>query len=191
MSVATFTAIYDASVLYPAPLRDLLLHLALTDLFRARWTAAIHEEWMEALLADRPDLSREKLERTRQLMDASVLDCLVEGYEDLMPGLQLPDPDDRHVLAAAIRVGADVIVTANLKHFPASALAGYGIDAQHPDQFIHHLLDLAPGPVCVAVKTHRQGLKNPPKTISQYLETLERQVLPETVAALRAFEELL
>jgi len=189
--VATFVAVYDASVLYPAPLRDLLLHLALTDLFRARWTAAIHEEWIEALLADRPDLSREKLERTRQLMDASVLDCLVEGYEDLIPGLQLPDPDDRHVLAAAIRVGADVIVTANLKHFPPSAIAAYGVDAQHPDQFIRHLVDLAPGPVCVAVKAHRQSLKKPAKSIAEYLETLERQSLPETASALRAFGDLL
>lgn len=191
MTLATFTAIYDASVLYPAPLRDLLLHLALTDLFRARWTARIHREWTEALLRDRPDLSREKLVRTRQLMDASVPDCLVAGYEDLIAGLQLPDPDDRHVLAAAIRVGADVIVTANLKHFPSSSLADYGIDAQHPDQFVRHLVDLAPGPVCVAVKTHRLGLRNPPKTIAQYLETLERQALPETVAALRELEDLL
>lgn len=146
---------------------------------------------MEALLAKRCDLSREKLERTRQLMDASVPDCLVEGYEDLIAGLQLPDPNDRHVLAAAIRAGADVIVTANLKHFPPSSLASYGIDAQHPDPFVRHLVDLAPGRVCVAVKTHRQGLKNPPKTVPQYLETLERQALPETVAALREFEELL
>ncbi len=151
----------------------------------------IHEEWMEALLRDRPDLSRKKLERTRQLMDASVPDCLVEGYEDLIAGLRLPHPNDCHVLAAAIRVGADVIVTANLKHFPPSSLAGYGIDAQHPDQFVRHLADLAPGPVCVAVKTHRQGLRNPPKTVAQYLETLKRQALPETVAALRDLEELL
>jgi hypothetical protein len=142
------------------------------------------------LLADRPDLSRERLERTRQLMDASVLDCLVEGYEGLIPGLQLPDPNDCHVLAAAIRVGADVIVTLNLKHFPGAALAPYGIDAQHPDQFVRHLVDLAPGPVCAAVKTHREGLKNPPKTVAEYLETLQRQSLPETVAALREFAVL-
>lgn len=189
--MANFTAIYDASVLYPAPLRDLLLHLALTDLFRARWTVAIHAEWMEALLADRPDLSREKLDRTRRLMDAAVPDCIVEGFEDLIPGLQLPDPDDRHILAAAIRVGADVIVTANLKDFPTSALAGYGIDAQHPDQFVRHLVDLAPRAICAAVKVHRQSLKHPPKSVDHYLETLARQSLPQSVAALRGFEELL
>ena len=125
-----FTALYDACVLYPAPLRDLLMHLALTDLFRAKWTDAIHEEWMRAVLETRPDLTREKLERTRNLMNAHVRDCLVTGYEGLIPGLPLPDPDDRHVLAAAIRGRADVIVTFNLKDFPATTLAPLGIETQ-------------------------------------------------------------
>lgn len=187
MTVAVLTAIYDASVLYPAPLRDLLLHVALTDLFRARWTNAIHEEWIEALLRHRPELSRERLERTRQLMDASVLDCLVRGYENLIPSLQLPDPNDRHVLAAAIRAKANVIVTANLRHFPASALAPYDIVAQHPDLFIHHLLRMAPGPICEAIKTHRLSLKHPPKNVEQYLETLEKHGLSQAVNTLRMF----
>lgn len=98
-----FTALSDACVLYPAPLRDLLMHLALTDLFRAKWTDQIHDEWIRSVLEQRPDLRREQLERTRQLMNAHVRDCLVTGYEDLIPALSLPDPDDRHVLAAAIR----------------------------------------------------------------------------------------
>lgn len=150
MTLGTFTALYDASVLYHAPLRDLLMHLACTDLFRARWTEAIHEEWIGSLLKNRPDLSHEQLERTPQLMDRAVLDCLVDGYDDLVPGLILPDPRDRHVLAAAIRVGADVIVTSNLKDFPAETLDRYGIDAQHPDEFVRHLISLAPGSVCEA-----------------------------------------
>lgn len=117
-----FTAFYDASVLYPSELRNLLMHLALTGLFRAKWSAAVHEEWIRALLRRRPDLSREKLERTRMLMDLHAADALVTGYEDLIEGLQLPDPDDRHVLAAAIRGQADVIVTANLRDFPADLI---------------------------------------------------------------------
>ena len=189
--MATFTVIYDASVLYPAPLRDLLMHLAGTDLFRARWTQTIHEEWIGSLLRDRQDLTRERLERTRDLMNTAVLDCLVEGYEDLIPGLKLPDPDDRHVLAAAIRARADVIVTANLDDFPSNVLAQYGIDPQHPDEFVCYLIDLAPGPVCHAVKLHRQNLKHPPKTVEEYLETLGRQSLPGTVSALREFADLL
>ena len=80
-----FTALFDACVLYPAPLRDLLMHLALTDLFRAKWTDAIHDEWMRSVLESRPDLSRERLQRTRDLMDAHVRDCLVAGYEELIP----------------------------------------------------------------------------------------------------------
>src|SRR3954453_1695815 len=97
---------------------------------------------MRALLRNRPDLSRQKLERTRRLMDSHAADALVTGYEDLIPGLQLPDPDDRHVLAAAIRGRADVIVTANLRDFPAEHIASFGIEAQHPDEFIRTLLML-------------------------------------------------
>lgn len=104
--MALLTVLYDASVLYPAPLRDLLMRLALTDVFRARWTADIHEEWMRNVLQSRPDLTREQLERTRALMDANVRDGVVKGYQSMIPRLQLPDPDDRHVLAAAIRAKA-------------------------------------------------------------------------------------
>jgi PIN domain len=189
--VTAFTALYDACVLYPAPLRDLLMWLALTDLFRARWTNAIHEEWMRNVLKDRPDLTRTQLERTRDLMNANVRDCLVTGYEDLIDAVTLPDPDDRHVLAAAIRGRADVIVTFDLDDFPADALQPYGIDAQHPDDFVTHLLDLAPTTVYRAVKRQREALKNPPRTPEELLETLERQRLVQTVARLRTAIDLL
>ena len=107
-------AFLDASVLYPAPLRDLLLELAVSGLYRAKWSARVHDEWTRALLRRRPDLTAARLERTRRLMDAHVRDVLVAGFEDLVPSLELPDPGDRHVLAAAIRAEADIIVTANL-----------------------------------------------------------------------------
>ena len=184
-----FTVVYDACVLYPAPLRSLLMYLALTDLFRARWTDAIHEEWMSNVQKDYPDITRQKAERIRDLMNAHVRDCLVTGYEDLIPSLTLPDPDDRHVLAAAIRVGAEVIVTTNLADFPAETLEQYGIEAQHPDEFICRLLDETPAAVCGAVRQQRQGLKNPPLTVEQYRGSLEKQGLARTVAALRRFAE--
>ncbi|MBI1374502.1 MAG: PIN domain-containing protein [Phycisphaera sp.] len=187
----SFTALYDACVLYPAPLRDFLMHLAVADLYRARWTDQIHDEWIDALLEKRPDLKRAQLERTRDLMNAHVRDCLVTGYESLIDGLDLPDPDDRHVLAAAIRAGASVIVTFNLKDFPTDRLEPYGIEAQHPDEFIMHAIDLWPGAVCAVAKHHRSILKNPPKTVGQYLDTLARMELPNTVAQLRQFDELL
>src|SRR5690606_33943199 len=95
-------AVLDACVLYPAPLRDFLMHLALMGAFQPKWTNAIHEEWIRNVLINRPDLSRKQLERTRQLMESHILDASVSGYESLIPFIQLPDEDDRHVLAAAI-----------------------------------------------------------------------------------------
>ncbi|MEM9218329.1 MAG: PIN domain-containing protein [Cyanobacteria bacterium P01_F01_bin.150] len=189
--VSNFTAIFDACVLYPAPLRDFLMHLAITDLFRAKWTDEIHDEWIRNLLKNRPDLTQERLQRTRNLMNSHVRDCLVSGYQDLMPSLHLPDEDDRHVLAAAICAGADVIVTFNLSDFPTQILQQYGIEAQHPDDFITHLIDLAPSAVCNAVKNQRMTLKNPPRSVEELLAAYERQGLAQTVAELRMYAQLL
>jgi hypothetical protein len=118
-------------------------------------------------------------------MDKATLDSLVEGYEGLIPNLCLPDENDRHVLAAAIRGGAQVIVTMNLKDFPDEVLERYEIEARHPDEFILQLIDLAPNVVMEAAETHRQSLKNPPKSTEEFLETLDAQGLPKSVAALR------
>ncbi len=185
------TAVYDANILYPAPLRDLFVRLAQAGLVRARWTEAIHDEWLRNVLKDNPALSAERLARTRTLMNEAVRDCLVTGYEGLIGTLALPDPDDRHVVAAAIRADAEVIVTFNLKDFPTSALAGHGIEAMHPDEFLVSLFDAVPGPVCGAVKRQREGLRNPPKTAEELLATLESQGLVQAVARLRQFADLL
>ncbi|HSP00135.1 MAG TPA: PIN domain-containing protein, partial [Thioalkalivibrio sp.] len=130
-----FVVIYDACVLYPAPLRDLLIRLATTGLFAARWTEQIHDEWTRSLLKKRPELA-DALPRTVALMNQAVPEALVIGHEPLIEGLTLPDPDDRHVLAAGIRAGAQLIVTFNLKDFPEETLAGFGIEAVHPDTFL-------------------------------------------------------
>ena len=153
-----FTALFDACVLYPAPLRDFLMHLAITDLFRAKWTNEIHDEWIRNVLKNRPHITNERLQRTKNLMNSHVRDCLVTGYQALIPSLTLPDDDDRHALAAAICARADVIVTYNLSDFPATILEQYGIEAQHPDEFITYLIDLAPSVVCEATKRQRQEL---------------------------------
>ena len=189
--MADLAAVYDACVLYPAPLRDLLMHLAISNLFRAKWTDAIHEEWIRSVLKDRPDLTLDQLQRTRTLMNSHVQDCLVKNYEALIPTLNLPDPHDRHVLAAAIHSGADVIVTYNVKDFPSDAILKFGIEAQHPDDFIRNWIDDNSLIVCAAARLQRQNLKNPPKTIDEFLDVLERQRLPQTVAALRQFSDLL
>ena len=182
-------AVYDANILYPAPLRDLFIRLAQAGLVRARWTETIHDEWVRSVLKDNPNLTAERLARTRMLMNEAVRDCLVSGYEDLIDSLTLPDPDDRHVLAAAIRSSAEVIVTYNLKDFPAETLARFDIEAQHPDDFLLSLFDLAPGQVCAAIKRQRESLRNPPKTAEEILATLESQGLPQAVARLREFAD--
>jgi hypothetical protein len=185
--VSTFTAFYDANVLYGSALRNLLMHLAMSGLFRAKWSADVHEEWITALLRNRPDLSRQKLERTRTLMDKHAEDALVTGYENLIDGLHLPDRDDRHVLAAAIRGRADVIVTANVKDFPREVLAPFEIEAQRPDEFITYLMNLAPGAVVAAAQRHRESLKSPAKTIDEYLAMLEKEGLAQATSILREY----
>jgi len=186
-----FVAVYDACVLYPAPLRDLLMHLALSGLYRARWTTRIHDEWVAALLKRRPDLSVANLDWTRAQMDSAVPDCLVTDWEGLETGLVLPDPKDCHVLAAAIRCQAGAIVTYNTRDFPDSALRQFGITAQHPDEFIEHAFDLSPAAVCKAVRDQRASLKLPPKSVDELMDTYLKMGLATTVAALRDHLELL
>lgn len=181
----------DASVLYAAPLRDLLLELALFDLFHAKWTERIHDEWISHLLANRPDVTAAQLARTRALMHAHVRDGLVEDYEALIETLTLPDPDDRHVLAAAIKGHADIILTFNLADFPAAILAPYGLEAQHPDRFFGSLLDLDSAAVCAAARRVRARLRLPPLDVVAYLAALKRCGLPATAASLRALQTLL
>jgi hypothetical protein len=187
--VPSFSAILDACVLYPAQLRDLLLSMATTDLFRVRWTDRIHEEWIKNVVKNGGSL--EKLQRTRALMDEAVPDCLISGYEHLIKGLELPDPDDRHVLAAAIVGKVDVIVTTNLRHFPPEILSRYSLEAQHPDDFVMYQFDLNPPRYCEAIKEQRARLRKPPLSVDQFLESLKRLQMPQTVARLKSFDNLI
>lgn len=174
MKNSPFTVVYDACVLYPAPLRDFLMWLGLSGRFRARWSAQIHHEWKRNLLKNRSDLTAEQLDRTSALMDRAIPDALVTGHESLVAGLTLPDPDDRHILAAAIRCNASVIVTFNLRDFPTDALESFGLEAQHPDVFIEDLFDLDPAAVVTAAQRQRKQLAQPPLEVDAYLNALNR-----------------
>jgi hypothetical protein len=156
-------------VLYPAPLRDFLLELAGSGIFRARWTDMIHDEWIRNLLEQRQDLDPARLARTRKLINDSVLGSLVEGFEQLIPALNLPDPDDRHVLAAAIHCGADAIVTFNLKDFPSDIARQYDLEILHPDTFLYQQFDLDAAAVAIAARDCRARQKIPPKKSDEYL----------------------
>ena len=180
-----FTATYDACVLHPAGLRDLLVRLGMTGLYRAVWSDQILDEMVRSILRRRPDLTDEQFGRTRSLMCDAVPDCLVTGYESLIDSVELPDPDDRHVLAAAIRSGSQVIVTENIRDFPADILAPYGIEAQVPDIFLLYLIDLSPTSVATVIERQAADLRNPPMSVSELLDHLATSGLPRSVAALR------
>ncbi|AJQ97450.1 hypothetical Protein YC6258_05420 [Gynuella sunshinyii YC6258] len=168
----------------------MLMRLALTDLFKVHWTDQIHEEWINALLRQ-GKFTREKLERVRDLMDAHARDAKVTGYELLIDTIQLPDSDDRHVLAAAICCNADAIVTFNLKDFPKEVLKSYSIDVLHPDDFVYYQIDMAPSICCSAIKQQRLALKNPSIAVDEFLSILQKQQLPQSVSKLREFSDFL
>lgn len=184
MTVARPIAVYDACVLYPFYLRDLLVRLAMADLCQAKWTDEIHDEWTRNLSANE-GIPIEQLARTRRLMDGAVLDSLVTGYEPRIVDLTLPDPDDRHVLAAAIECGANVIVTKNLDDFPKSYLDQFGIQATHPDQFVLALLGTEPERALQALREQRAGYRKPALSPEQFVMALEKCELSMTVEALR------
>jgi predicted nucleic acid-binding protein len=173
-----FRVVLDACVLYPAPLRDLLLELAISGLYKAHWSPDIHEEWIRAVLRERPDLTADNLARTRLLMDQHSEDALVDGYEPLVNSLSLPDPNDRHVLAVAIRCRADAIITFNLKDFPDQALQAWGVEAIHPDDFLKYQFDLNVPKVCGAAKRIRARLTAPARSAEEYVERLRLVGLP-------------
>lgn len=120
-----FVVVYDACVLYPFHLKDLLIRVSRAGLVQAKRTNEILDEVFDNILENRPDLNPENLKTTRSLMIKAIPDCIVEGYEGLVDSIELPDEDDRHVLAAAIRSNAQTIVTNNLKDFSESALLPY------------------------------------------------------------------
>jgi len=178
--------VLDACVLFPAQVRSLFMYLAGAKLLRPRWTDEI-DEWIRNLLARRSDLTREKLQGTRELMRRHVPDAIVTDYEHLIETLELPDKDDRHVLAAAIQARATIIATFNLKDFPDAYLAPYGVQAVHPDALVTKLLldGRSATAVCEAMARHRAEFKRAPKSAEEYLAMLEAVGFTDSVALVR------
>jgi hypothetical protein len=180
-----FAAILDANALYPAPVRDLLLHLASTGLYKPKWTDKIHEEWIRSLLENRTDLKEKSLRSAQTAMNNAFPDANITHYESLINRLILPDEDDRHVLAAAIKDNVDVIVTSNVKDFPTAVIKEFGIEIQHPDKFIVNLIQSDQSKAIAAFTNQVNNLKNPPKTKQQVLETLTNAGLGKSTALLK------
>lgn len=179
------TAFCDANVLYSALLRDLLIRLSLAGLCELRWSEQVQDEWTRNLLAVRPDRAQ-ALTRTRALMDRALPQANCHGYELLIPGLALPDPDDRHVLAAALHSGADVLLTFNLKDFPPAGVPGGVLLVTHPDPWLVDVMAQDEELTLTVVRELLTALRSPPLKVADLAEALNRLILPRAADALRA-----
>ncbi|MCW2478532.1 PIN domain-containing protein [Candidatus Symbiopectobacterium sp. NZEC135] len=186
-----YPVVLDACVLYPSLLRDLLMHLGLTGLYQPKWSAIIENEWQRNLIKNRPDLNSDQIKQTGELMNRALPDAMVTGFEPLVASIDLPDVDDRHVVAAAICSHAEIVVTFNLKDFPQQYLDNFSIEALHPDDFITDLFDLNQALVLAAVNKQRHNMRKPPKSVDEYLDALLRQGLPQTVKELSKFRVII
>lgn len=179
-----FVVLLDANVLYPYRMRDALLRFAEAGLFRARWSAEILDEWQRSLLRNKPDIEA-SIHQQIDAMDRAFPEARVTGYEALMDSLDLPDPDDRHVLAAAIGADAEHIVTENLKDFPEAILAPYGLCAVTADDFLQSNFEYYPAQAVGALRTMRRAYRNPAFTADEFIFDLQSKGLPKTASLLK------
>lgn len=181
-----FAALLDANVLYPFLVRDVLLSLAEAGLYRPLWTDAINAEWSKRLIENTPDKAA-KINATILTMNRAFPEAIVDHYADLIPGLDLPDPNDRHVLAAAIRGAANVIVTENTRDFPARILGEYDLETRSTDEFMANISELHPADAVAALKTMRGRYNNPGLSADELLQAMLRCGLVATVAWLTPY----
>ena len=179
-----FVVVLDANVLYPFRVRDALLRFAEAGLFRARWSPLILDEWKRSLLEKRPDLEV-SVNSQIAAMKQAFPESFVDGAEGLIDGLKLPDPDDRHVLATAIRTGAEHIVTENLRDFPDESLESFGITAVTADDFLSSTFELYPAEALAALRTMRRDYDNPPFTPGEFIFDLQKKGLPKLASMLK------
>jgi predicted nucleic acid-binding protein len=189
---ARYTALLDACVLHPMAMTDALMSLASSGLYAAKWSRTIESEWIASIEVRRPDL-KGKLGYRRDQMREAVPDWEVEerAWQSLTGGLELPDPGDVHVLAAALAGHADCIVTTNLRDFPPDVVGPLGIEIMHPDQFIVAQWDLDPFVAVAAFKRMRARWKKPQATAEDFAAALEHAGLPATAQRLREAAELI
>lgn len=180
-------AVLDACVLYPVQLRDVLLSIASEGCFEPHWSDQINDEWKRNLLVDRKDLKPEQLERTIITMNEAFEGACLSGFEGLIDKIELPDLDDRHVVAAAIHNKSTYIITNNLKDFPADQLKRWSVVAKSPEDFIEELIvaDDLFELIIKALADQRARMKNPPMDVSEFVEGIKKQGLTKLAARLQ------
>jgi hypothetical protein len=189
-----YTAFVDACVLAKSLPRNLMLNLAEAEFFRVRWSHPVMDETqraIERMQAKRPDAAK-RAARARAEMERAFEDAMVEGFDSVLPICAvLPDQNDAHVLAGAIKTRADVLVTDNLKHFPEEVLATFNIDVLSDDSFIADTVTLNEGLAVAVIGRMRQNCRHPPLTAEKLLRTMEARGLLETADMLKPYVGLL
>lgn len=180
MFPAPFRVVLDANVLFPFSLRDTLLRAASDGLFQLYWSERILKE-MSSNLVEESHATQEKADKLVAQMQKAFPEATISGYEPLVAAMQ-NDPKDRHVVAAAVKAGAQVIVTNNLKDFEELP---EGVEAQSPDEFLCSLFDLRPDSLVTLVKAQAEALKNPPRSFEDLLRGLAKLV-PEFAKSVRS-----
>ena len=176
--MTTYGGLLDACVLVPMVLADTLLRVAERGLYRPLWSAAVLDETRAAVVRVHPGIDRDLVERRLRMMNEAFEDALVTGWEPLLVGVTLPDPDDRHVVAAAVCGGAQTIVTTNLTDFPEDVLSSLDLVATHPDDFLLDQLDLAPPIVLDVIREQAACMKRPPLSVPDVVARLARAGVP-------------
>jgi hypothetical protein len=184
MAFSPVVAVFDACILYPFHLRNVIVQTGVDRLVHARWTDEIHDEWMRNLVANAPDLSVERLNATKQLMTIALPDATVSGYEKHIETISLPDPGDRHVVAAAIEAKATHILTWNLRHF-ARVLKAHGLVRQTPDAFLADLYDQVPQLLLASLANARRNLSKSGLSAEGFVDVLREQKLTQLAKRLR------
>jgi len=179
-----FTCVLDTNVIYPLWIRDLLLWFAHHDLFTPKWSKHIFDEWLDVM--NRKGISNKAANKRIEIINFAFPDALVENYEPLIETLKLPDSKDRHVLAAAIKTNASLIVTNNLKDFPSDYLASFGLKAKNADDFFTDIIDLNHNTSLKAFRDLVLNKKNPPYDDYQVLDILRRNGLKDTADYIHA-----
>ncbi len=191
ISIPLYTALLDANVLYPAGIRDILIQPAVYDLYLPKWSPDIFREWMRIDRRIREDHVAEKVRLTQKDLDAFFFDALILGYDNYIDTINLPDKDDRHVLAAAISGDCDFIITQNISDFPTEILESYGIEAHTPDEFLVMLFEAHPQDMLESARAVLKKLKNPAYNVDTYLDMRMKDGLVETVSLLQQYAHCL
>jgi predicted nucleic acid-binding protein len=173
MLVGRYSAFLDANVLHPAFLRGALLWFADARLLRPVWSKDVLIEWRRSVQRRHADMDEVKCDRLQAAFTSHFPDAEVSNYQTFVDAVTLPDPEDRHVLAAAIVGKCNGIITSNLRHFPAETVSKFGIEVIHPDQFIVNVIDLDENKAIGACKRHREAMAISKPTADQYLERFE------------------